>query len=385
MRVVIVGAGQGGQTAAASLRQEGFAGEILLLGDEPGLPYQRPPLSKAYMKDGDPARLLLRPEAFYAQAGIALHAGLRVAAIDRTRAEIETETGERIAYDHLILATGARNAAPPIAGLATAGPVGLRTLADATALRARMAEADRAIVIGGGFIGLEFAAVARAAGLGVTVLEAGSRLMGRVVSPEVSDFFRAAHEAAGIDVRLGTAAVALEPGAVHLAGGEAVEAPLVLLATGVRPNVELAEVAGLAVADGILVDRDLLTSDPAISAMGDCARVPQPDGRLLRLESVQAAVDQARHIARRLQHGIPAPVRGGALVLERSGSLEAPDRGAAGTRGRADHRSRTRRPADRDQPCGRPAGGGRDGQRTGAAHGRAPDSGAARSASARTS
>lgn len=307
MRVVIVGAGQGGQTAAASLRQEGFAGEILLLGDEPGLPYQRPPLSKAYMKDGDPARLLLRPEAFYAQAGIALHAGLRVAAIDRTRAEIETETGERIAYDHLILATGARNAAPPIAGLATAGPVGLRTLADATALRARMAEADRAIVIGGGFIGLEFAAVARAAGLGVTVLEAGSRLMGRVVSPEVSDFFRAAHEAAGIDVRLGTAAVALEPGAVHLAGGEAVEAPLVLLATGVRPNVELAEVAGLAVADGILVDRDLLTSDPAISAMGDCARVPQPDGRLLRLESVQAAVDQARHIARRLQHGSQPP------------------------------------------------------------------------------
>lgn len=307
MRVVIAGAGQAGQTVAATLRQEGFAGELLLLGDEPDLPYQRPPLSKSYMKDGDPARVLLKPAAFYAGAGIDFRPGARVLAIDRARAEVETAGGERIGYDHLVLATGARNAMPPIAGLATAGVLGLRTLADATALRARIAAAERTVVIGGGFIGLEFAAVARAAGLAVTVLEAGTRLMARVVSPEVSAFFLAAHRAAGIDIRLGAAAEALEPGRVHLSGGGTVAAPLILLATGVRPNGELAEAAGLAVADGIIVDDDLLTADPAISAIGDCARVPTRDGRLLRLESVQAAVDQARHLARRIQHGPRGP------------------------------------------------------------------------------
>jgi 3-phenylpropionate/trans-cinnamate dioxygenase ferredoxin reductase component len=305
--VVIVGAGQGGQQAAASLRQQGHAGPVVLIGDEPGLPYQRPPLSKAYMKDGAAERLLLRPAAFYETHRIDYRSGTRVMAIDRATARVETDGGEAIAYDRLILATGARNAVPPIEGVGTAGVAGLRTLADAALLRDRVAGAGSAVVIGGGFIGLEFAAVARAAGLAVSVVEAADRLMARVVSPEVSAYFRAAHEAMGVTLCLGVAAAAVEPGTVLLADGARVEADIVLLAAGVRPNSELAAEAGLAVDDGVLLDATLATSDPAVSALGDCAAFPLPDGRMVRLESVQAAVDQARHIAHRLVTGEGAP------------------------------------------------------------------------------
>jgi 3-phenylpropionate/trans-cinnamate dioxygenase ferredoxin reductase subunit len=162
-------------------------------------------------------------------------------------------------------------------------------------------------VIGGGFIGLEFAAVARGAGLEVTVLEAASRLMGRVVSPEVSAYFAAAHTDMGTQVLLDARAAAVEPGAVLLADGRRVEAELILLAAGVRPNAELAQEAGLAVENGVVVDSRLLTGDPAISALGDCASFPLLGGRMVRLESVQAAVDHARHIARRLTAGDEAP------------------------------------------------------------------------------
>jgi 3-phenylpropionate/trans-cinnamate dioxygenase ferredoxin reductase subunit len=306
-RVVIVGAGQGGLQAAANLRQDGFAGRITLIGDEPGLPYQRPPLSKAYMKDGDPGRLLLKPAAFYETNAIDYRASTRAVAIDRVAGRIETEDGGTQAYDHLILATGSRNAVPPIAGLEGSDVLGLRTLADADALRGRLAAAGTAVVIGGGFIGLEFAAVARGAGLEVTVLEAADRLMGRVVSPEISAHFLASHQAMGTRVLLGARADAVEPGAVVLAGGERVPGELIVLAAGVRPNVELAEAAGLAVANGVVVDPRLLTGDPAVSALGDCAAFPTPEGRLVRLEAVQAAVDHARHIARRLALGDAAP------------------------------------------------------------------------------
>lgn len=305
-RVIVVGAGQGGFQVAASLRQEGFAGKLTLIGDEPGLPYQRPPLSKAYMKDGAAERLLLKPASFYDRSDIARIEGW-VAAIDRENRQVVTADGAAHPYDHLVLATGARNAAPPIAGLADAGVLSLRTLADAANLRARVAGARRAVVIGGGFIGLEFAAVTRAAGLEVTVLEAAGRLMGRVVSPEVSAHFLAAHRGWGVDIRLATPAAALEPGTVRLADGGVAAGDLLLLAAGVRPNVELAEAAGLAVANGITVDSALCTSDPAISALGDCASFPLPDGRHVRLESVQAAVDHARHIARRLVTGDTDP------------------------------------------------------------------------------
>lgn len=305
-RVVIVGAGQGGFQAAASLRQDGFTGRVTLVGDEPGLPYQRPPLSKAYMKDGDPKRLALRPEAFFEDARIERIEG-RATAIDRSAARLDIEGAASLAYDHLILATGARNAEPPIAGLAEAvaqrAVVGLRTLADAELIRDRIAAARRAVVIGGGFIGLEFAAVARGAGLDVTVVEAADRLMSRVVSPEISQHFLEVHSALGVDVRLGAAAGAIEPGAISLATGERIAGDLILLAAGVRPNVELAAAAGIETGNGITVDVRLVTSDPAVSALGDAALFPRPDGGSVRLESVQAAVDHARHIARRLAVG----------------------------------------------------------------------------------
>lgn len=305
-RVVIVGAGQGGFQAAASLRQDGFTGRVTLVGDEPGLPYQRPPLSKAYMKDGDPKRLALRPEAFFADAGIE-RVEARATAIDRAAGRLDLEGGAPLAYDHLILATGARNAVPPVEGLAEAlasGAVaGLRTLADAEFLRDRVAAGGRAVVIGGGFIGLEFAAVARAAGLDVTVVEAADRLMARVASPEISAHFLDLHRGLGVDVRLGVAAAAVAPGVVTLAGGERVTGALILLAAGVRPNVELAAAAGIEVGNGVVVDERLVSSDPAISALGDLALYPGPDGAPVRLESVQAAVDHARHIARRLATG----------------------------------------------------------------------------------
>ncbi len=309
-QIVIVGAGQGGAQAAASLRQDGWTGAITLVGDEPGLPYQRPPLSKGYMKDGDAHRLALRPAKFYDDAGIT-RLNAHVCRIDRAAARIETDAGARLAYDHLILATGARNAAPPIDGLAPAvsmGSVaGLRTLTDAEGLRSRLAAGGRAVVIGGGFIGLEFAAVARAAGLAVTVIEAADRLMQRVVSPEVSDAFLKLHQDLGTRVLLGAAATGVEPGAVRLAGGERVAGDLLLLAAGVRPNDDLAAAAGIATGNGVTLDARLVSSDPAVSALGDVAEFPAADGRPVRLESVQAAVDHARHVARRIATGDAEP------------------------------------------------------------------------------
>ena len=312
-RIVIVGTGQGGFQAAASLRQEGFEGQILMLGDEPGLPYQRPPLSKAYMADGDGDRLLLKPAAFYDRAAITLRAGLRVTAIDRGAREVICADGSRQPYDHLVIATGARTLRPPIPGLDAPGVHELRTLADAQAIRAALVETRHAIVIGGGFIGLEFAAMARAAGVAVTVIEAAPRLMARALSQPMSARFLELHRAMGTEVLLDAkAARVLADGAgrasgVELADGRRLAGDLVLVATGVRPNVELAQDAGLACANGILVDAGLATGDPAISALGDVAAFPGPLGEPIRLESVQAAVDHARHIARRLVKQDAAP------------------------------------------------------------------------------
>lgn len=311
-RIVIIGSGQGGFQAAASLRQEGFEGEITLIGEEPGLPYQRPPLSKAYMADGDADRLLLKPAGFYERSHITLRDRTRVAEIDRDGRRVLTEDGSAHPYDHLILAMGARNFRPPIPGQEAEGVMELRTLADAEGLRARLAETRHAIVIGGGFIGLEFAAMARAAGVGVTVLEATPRLMGRALSPAMSAFFLDAHRAMGTEVLLGAAARRIEAengrvSGVDTADIRVIPGDLVLMATGIRPNVELAEAAGLHVDNGVVVDGALATSDPAISALGDVASFPLADGSRVRLESVQAAVDHARHIAKRLLKGETAP------------------------------------------------------------------------------
>ncbi|MBB1492569.1 MULTISPECIES: NAD(P)/FAD-dependent oxidoreductase [unclassified Paracoccus (in: a-proteobacteria)] len=300
-RVVIVGAGQGGLQVAASLRQDGFAGTITLIGDEPGLPYQRPPLSKAYMKDGEDSRLALKPASFFETAAVDYRPQTIVAGIDRQAGEVVLDGGARLGFDHLVLATGARNLRPPLPGLDLPGVHELRGLADAARLRDAVAGARRAAVIGGGFIGLEFAAVAAAAGLQVTVIEAADRLMSRAVTPPISQRFLDFHWDAGVEVRLSSLGRGItgttQAEGVELADGSTVPADLVLLAVGVRPNSELAAEAGLPVANGIVVDGHLRTGDPRIFAVGDCASFPL-NGIATRLESVQAAADHARHVAR---------------------------------------------------------------------------------------
>ncbi|PXA85192.1 pyridine nucleotide-disulfide oxidoreductase [Caulobacter sp. D4A] len=304
--VVIIGTGQGGFQLAASLRQEGFEDPITLIGDEPGLPYQRPPLSKAYLKDARPETIQLRPESFFERNGIRLVAPERAIGIDRADKVVETLTGGFIGYDHLVLATGARNATPPIPGIEAENVFSLRTATDADRLRDALTRCRKVIVIGGGFIGLEFAAVAVSAGHRVTVVETATRLMARAISPAMSEHFRQLHEELGTTLILGTGVTGMlqDNGCVRgvrLADGNILEGDMVLLAAGVRPNTELAEAAGLAVANGIVVDALLGTSDPHISALGDCAAFPDPaSGDPIRLESVQAATDHARAIARRL-------------------------------------------------------------------------------------
>lgn len=310
--IVIVGAGQGGFQAAASLREAGYQGRVTLVGEEPGLPYQRPPLSKAYMKgDAGIEQIELRPAAFYADHRIELVHG-RAVAIDRFERRLALADGRVLGYDHLILATGARNRPLPVPGRELAGVYYLRTREDADALKADLAKARNVVVIGAGFIGLEFAAVARALGHEVTVIEAAMRPLGRAVSPEMSAFFVEAHEAMGTRLLLGAGVIGLEGEGGHVTGvkttdGTVHPADFVLVGIGVVPNVELATDAGLEVANGIVVDAHLATRDPAISALGDAVAYPSRfAGGMVRLESVQNAVDQARCLAGRLT-GKPAP------------------------------------------------------------------------------
>jgi len=311
--VVIAGAGHAGVQVALSLRQEGFAGRISLVNDEPWLPYQRPPLSKAYLLGKiDATAMQFRPEAFYAEQRIDLVAD-RGAAIDRQNRRLLLASGAALDYDHLVLATGAHNRPLNVPGAALAGVYGVKTRADAEALAPLLATARRVVVIGAGFIGLEFAAVAAAAGAAVEVLELGERPMARAVSPQMSGLFRAAHASWGVNFRFRTAVSEIEGDngkavAVRAADGERLAADLVVYGIGVIPNVALALEAGLSIDNGIRVDANLLTSDPHISALGDVASFPclQNGERLTRLESVQNAVDQGRLIAARLT-GKPAP------------------------------------------------------------------------------
>lgn len=313
--IVIVGAGQGGFQAATSLRQSGFTGHIILIGDEAVLPYQRPPLSKAYFKEGKKERLFFRSDDYFAKNRIEVKLGVSLLNIDRDGKKVGLSSGEEIEYDHLILALGARNRKPPVEGTDLDGVMELRSLADADNMRIRARRCRHIVVIGGGFIGLEAASVFRATGVDVTVLEAGSRLMERAVTPQVSDYFLQAHLQAGADIRLNTFASRIisdgrgKACAVALSTGEILPADAVLVATGVVPNAEVAAEAGLSVGNGILTNSMLQTSDEHISAIGDCACVPQNGtGPALRLESVQAAVDQAKCVAERLM-GRQSPYR----------------------------------------------------------------------------
>lgn len=302
---VIIGAGQGGLQAALSLRQDGYAAPVTLIGAEPGLPYQRPPLSKTYLADGNGAALVLRPESVLAAKGITYLPGTRALGIDRAARQVVLPHG-RLDYDRLILATGTRTLRPPIAGLDRAFE--LRSLADAARLRAALDRPRRVAVIGGGFIGLEFAAAARKLGHRVAVIEVADRLLARVVSVPMSRHVERLHRDWGTEIHLGQPAVVVDDTGVTLADGSHVAAGMVLLAAGVCPNTELAEAAGLAVENGIRTDARLQTDDPAIFALGDCASFPDPrTGRRVRLESVQAATDHARLIAARIARGNDAP------------------------------------------------------------------------------
>ena len=304
--VIIVGAGHGGYQVAASLRQAGFSGRVCLINDEAHLPYQRPPLSKAYIKgSAGPESLMFRPEKFYQDQAIELVAGHAVS-IDRAGRKVLLASGATLPYGHLVLATGARNRLLDLPNANLPDVRYLRILDESEALRKIMPSKTRVVVIGAGFIGLEFAATARIKGLEVDVLELAPRVMARAVTAEVSEYFQARHREAGIRIHLGVQATSIEAEGgqvtgVSLSDGRHLPADLVVVGVGVLPKIELAAEAGLPVAAGIIVDEYLSTADPNISAIGDCALFNSPRfGGSLRLESVQNATDQARCLAARL-------------------------------------------------------------------------------------
>jgi 3-phenylpropionate/trans-cinnamate dioxygenase ferredoxin reductase subunit len=304
--IVIVGAGHAGVQAAASLREEGADDAIVLLSGEPDLPYQRPPLSKAFLKGQmDRAGLPLRAEQFYRDKNVDLRLGVQAKRIDLAGKRVELSSGAAEPFDHLILATGARPRPFDVPGAGLEGVLGLRNIADAATIRERLGVGRRVVVVGAGFIGLEIAATALALGGDVTVVEI-ARPLGRAVSPSTSDFFLDAHKAFGARFRLGVGVEAIEGAngavaAVVLGDGERLAADLVIVGVGVLAEDRLAREAGLACDNGIVVDGELVASDPAVSAIGDCAQFPHHSaGQLLRLESVQNATDQAKCVARRL-------------------------------------------------------------------------------------
>ena len=299
--VVIVGAGQGGFQLAYSLRSGGFAGGILLVGDEPHHPYQRPPLSKAYLTGKqDRAGLMLRGPQWFRQEAITLLTGTPARSIERDERMVTLTDGSRHPYDHLVIATGARARGLTCPGSDLKGIASMRTLDDADAIRAALDGVRRVVIVGGGFIGLEFAAVASTLGKEVTLVEAQSRLMARAVAPPVSDFFMDAHRAKGVSFRMGTGVSRFlgahgSVTAVELDDGRVIPADLVIVGIGVHANDRIAAEAGLACQDGIVVDARLRTDDPRIFAIGDCVQHHNPFAdRRMRVESVQNAIDQAR-------------------------------------------------------------------------------------------
>lgn len=303
-RVIIVGAGQGGGETAQRLRQGGFSGDITLIGEEPYAPYQRPPLSKAYLKgDLSMDRLLLRPRSVYAEENISFLSPLKAVWIDRANRKVRVEGGRELPYDVLVLATGARPRRLPLVGADLDGVHLFRTAADVDALRPRFTPGAKLVVVGAGYIGLEVAAVARQCGLSVTVIETAVRPLARVTSPEVAGFFLDEHTRHGVRFVLG-GQPALICGEEHVTGvrladGAEIDADLVIAGIGVTPETTLAQQSGLTVEDGVVTDRQCRTSDPAIFAIGDCARRPMVHygERPVRLESVHNAVEGAKIVA----------------------------------------------------------------------------------------
>lgn len=297
--MVIVGAGQAAGQAAASLRQEGYEGPITIIGDEPQAPYQRPPLSKAYLSgDIGMDRVLVRPEKFYGDKDIDLVTGTKVSEIKPDSKQVTTESGNTYDYDKLLIATGSRPRILNIPGSDLEGIHYLRTIDDVDGIRDAMSRSRKLCIVGGGYIGLEVAAVAVTAGLEVTVLEMEDRILQRVTTPDMSEFYHQLHTSRGVNIMVNTGVSGFEgDGRVShvLCGDTKVEADLVIVGIGIVPNVELAEAAGLACDNGIVVDDHCQTSNPDIYAAGDCTNHPNPIlNRKLRLESVPNAMEQAR-------------------------------------------------------------------------------------------
>ncbi|MGA0602243.1 NAD(P)/FAD-dependent oxidoreductase [Caulobacter sp. KR2-114] len=301
--VVIVGAGHAGGTAAALLRQYGYAGAITIVGDEPIAPYQRPPLSKAWLKgEADADSLALRPASFYQEQNIDLVLGVAVTGIDLAARTVALADGRSLAYAHLIIATGARARSLPIPGADLAGVFVLRSAADAENVKAALGPGKRLAVVGGGYIGLEAAASARALGADAVVIEAAPRILARSSCPELSDFFTAYHKARGVGFELNAAIVSFEGDdhvtGVKLADGRVIACDDVVVGVGIIPNDELAKAAGLKCANGIEVDLEARTSDPVVFAIGDVTQRPLPlYARSHRLESVANALEQAKQAA----------------------------------------------------------------------------------------
>ena len=303
MKIVIVGAGHAGGSAAALLRASGFEGEILLVGEEPIAPYQRPPLSKAWLAgEADLDALLLRPETYYAEHAIALRTGIVATAIAPHTQHVTFDDGTTETYDALILATGSTGRRLLIPGADNPALIELRTLADAERLKSQLGPGRRLVIVGGGYVGLEAAASARALGAEVVVLERLDRVLKRVASEPVSAFLTARHRAAGIDIRLDADVAAFEADGVRFSDGAFLPADAILVGVGAVANDSLARTAGLecdpAGSGGIIVDERARTSNPAIYAIGDVTLRPVPvHGVIMRLESVPNALEQARQAA----------------------------------------------------------------------------------------
>ncbi|TDH63229.1 oxidoreductase [Dankookia rubra] len=313
-RIVIAGAGHAGGSAAAFLRQYGWKGSIVLVGEEPNAPYQRPPLSKAWLKGEATAEsLALRPARFYAQQTIEMRLGTRVVRVDRAARRVTLSDGAVLGYDRLILALGARPRALPLPGAELAGVMALRGTADADALHAALGPGARLAVIGGGYIGLEVAASARALGAEALVIEREARVLARVAGHTLSAFLEAQHRARGVEILTGVEVAAIEgeggaARAVLLADGTRIPCDTVLVGIGAVPNTELAEAAGLDCAGGVVVDLAARSSDPSIYAIGDCTQRPLPlYGRTGRLESVPNAIEQAKQAAADICGRAPPP------------------------------------------------------------------------------
>jgi 3-phenylpropionate/trans-cinnamate dioxygenase ferredoxin reductase component len=311
--IVIIGAGQAATQAAASLRAGGFVGQITMIGDESALPYQRPPLSKAYLSGAmSMERVTLKPAEAWAEDKVRVITATSVTSIDRDAKTVSTQDARIFSYDALIIATGSRVRKIPCPGASLRGVHYLRTVADVDALRGEMVAGKRLVVIGGGYIGLEVAAVACKSGLEVTILEAAERVLARVAPPEISDFFENLHKNAGVAIHTNVRVIAItgdnHVAGVALEGGYVIGADVVLVGIGIIPNAELARDAGIVAPDGIRTDKDARTSDPNVFAIGDCAARPlvHYGDRIGRLESVHNALEQGKLAAAAIL-GLPRP------------------------------------------------------------------------------